>query len=180
MECGLHFPHSVKKKDSQRPVVRNLSSFLTDVIRNLLWLVFTLMINSSYFLIIAPGLQYLHTDCNPRIIHRDVKSNNILLDENMVAKVADFGISKQAPEGVFSGVDTLLKGTVGYLDLAYEIDLIYALYSFSFSNSSSSSFSNSLLSLIIVRKGSGEGNIDLPSLSQCNPRDCGSTEIQPI
>lgn len=64
----------------------------------------------------AAGLEYLHTDCNPRIIHRDVKSSNILLDENMVAKVADFGISKEAPEGIFSGVDTLLKGTPGYFD----------------------------------------------------------------
>ncbi|CAM6129476.1 unnamed protein product [Calypogeia fissa] len=67
----------------------------------------------------AKGLEYLHTDCHPRIIHRDVKSSNILLDENMVAKVADFGISKQAPEGIFTGVDTLLKGTIGYLDPAY-------------------------------------------------------------
>jgi serine/threonine protein kinase len=66
------------------------------------------------------GLEYLHTDCKPRIIHRDVKSSNILLDENMVAKVADFGISKQAPEGLFSGVDTLLKGTPGYFDPEYE------------------------------------------------------------
>ncbi|CAM6084008.1 unnamed protein product [Calypogeia fissa] len=69
----------------------------------------------------AKGLQYLHTDCHPRIIHRDVKSSNILLDENMVAKVADFGISKQAPEGVFSGVETLLKGTFGYFDPEYFI-----------------------------------------------------------
>ncbi|CAM6092671.1 unnamed protein product [Calypogeia fissa] len=67
----------------------------------------------------AKGLEYLHTDCQPRIIHRDIKSSNILLDENMVAKVADFGISKQAPEGAFSGVETLLKGTMGYFDPEY-------------------------------------------------------------
>ncbi|CAM6118487.1 unnamed protein product [Calypogeia fissa] len=67
----------------------------------------------------AKGLDYLHTDCQPRIIHRDVKSSNILLDENMVAKVADFGISKQAPEGASSGVETVLKGTMGYFDPEY-------------------------------------------------------------
>ncbi|CAM6099709.1 unnamed protein product [Calypogeia fissa] len=67
----------------------------------------------------AKGLEYLHIDCQPQIIHRDVKSSNILLDENMVAKVADFGISKEAPEGAFSGVDTLLKGTIGYVDPVY-------------------------------------------------------------
>ncbi|CAM6113119.1 unnamed protein product [Calypogeia fissa] len=67
----------------------------------------------------ARGLEYLHTDCQPRIIHRDVKSSNILLDDNMIAKVADFGISKQAPEGMFTSVDTLLKGTFGYMDPEY-------------------------------------------------------------
>jgi serine/threonine protein kinase len=50
-----------------------------------------------------------------------VKTSNILIDENMVAKVADFGISKQTPEGIFSGVDTLLKGTPGYFDPEYFI-----------------------------------------------------------
>ncbi|CAM6085411.1 unnamed protein product [Calypogeia fissa] len=69
----------------------------------------------------ARGIEYLHTECNPRIIHRDVKSSNILLDKNMVAKVCDFGISKQTPEGIFSGVDTLLKGTLGYFDPEYFI-----------------------------------------------------------
>ncbi|CAM6085412.1 unnamed protein product [Calypogeia fissa] len=69
----------------------------------------------------ARGIEYLHTDCNPRIIHRDVKSSNILIDENMVAKVCDFGISKQTPEGIFSSVDTLLKGTPGYFDPEYFI-----------------------------------------------------------
>ncbi|CAM6111360.1 unnamed protein product [Calypogeia fissa] len=69
----------------------------------------------------ARGIEYLHTDCNPRIIHRDVKSSNILIDENMVAKVCDFGISKQTPEVILSGVDTLLKGTPGYFDPEYFI-----------------------------------------------------------
>ncbi|KAK3021141.1 hypothetical protein RJ639_045914 [Escallonia herrerae] len=42
----------------------------------------------------AEGLAYLHHDCKPRIIHRDIKSNNILLDENFEAHVGDFGLAK--------------------------------------------------------------------------------------
>ncbi|KAE8720513.1 LRR receptor-like serine/threonine-protein kinase ERECTA [Hibiscus syriacus] len=45
----------------------------------------------------AQGLAYLHHDCNPRIIHRDVKSSNILLDENFEAHLSDFGIAKCMP-----------------------------------------------------------------------------------
>lgn len=42
----------------------------------------------------AKGLAYLHHDCSPRIIHRDIKSSNILLDGNLEARVSDFGRAK--------------------------------------------------------------------------------------
>lgn len=42
----------------------------------------------------AEGLRYLHSDCKPKVIHRDIKSNNILLDEMMEARVGDFGLAK--------------------------------------------------------------------------------------
>ena len=61
----------------------------------------------------ARGIAYLHSEANPPIIHRDIKSNNILLDEKLVAKVADFGLSKLAPvdEGG-APISTQVKGTL--------------------------------------------------------------------
>jgi len=61
------------------------------------------------------GIEYLHTGCVPVVIHRDLKSSNILLDKHMKAKVSDFGLSKLAVDGV-SHVSSIVRGTVGYLD----------------------------------------------------------------
>ncbi|MQL93226.1 hypothetical protein Taro_025867, partial [Colocasia esculenta] len=61
---------------------------------------------------ISRGLAYLHELADPPIIHRDVKSNNILLDDCLNAKIADFGLCKPMSDGLQDHVTTQVKGTM--------------------------------------------------------------------
>lgn len=67
----------------------------------------------------ARGIEYLHGYACPPVIHRDIKSSNILIDEEHNARVADFGLSLLGPANSSSPLAELPAGTLGYLDPEY-------------------------------------------------------------
>ncbi|XP_078159695.1 putative serine/threonine-protein kinase-like protein CCR3 [Carex rostrata] len=70
----------------------------------------------------ARGIEYLHRHCEPPIIHRDIKSSNILLDENWVAKISDFGLAVFGPEQGHDRVNVAtVTGTPGYMDPDFNV-----------------------------------------------------------
>lgn len=62
----------------------------------------------------AKGMEYLHNTANPPVIYRDMKSSNILLDEDYNPKLSDFGLAKLGPLGGDVHVSTRVMGTYGY------------------------------------------------------------------
>lgn len=98
----------------------------------------------------AKGLCYLHHDCCPLIVHRDVKSNNILLDSNFEAHVADFGLAKFLQDSGTSECMSAIAGSYGYIAPEYAYTLKVD------EKSDVYSFGVVLLELITGRKPVGE------------------------
>ncbi len=70
---------------------------------------------------VAQGLEYLHRHAHPTLVHRDIKSSNILFDDDMQAKIADFGLSKALIADKDSTISNRVCGTPGYVDPCYLI-----------------------------------------------------------
>ncbi|CAN6545246.1 unnamed protein product [Malus baccata var. baccata] len=66
---------------------------------------------------VAQGLSYLHHDCHPPVIHRDIKSNNILLDANLDARIADFGLARMMVRK--NETVSMVAGSYGYIAPEY-------------------------------------------------------------
>lgn len=124
----------------------------------------------------ARGLCYLHHDCSPLIIHRDVKSNNILLDSDFEAHVADFGLAKFLQDAGASECMSSVAGSYGYIapEYAYTLKVDH--------KSDVYSFGVVLLELIAGRKPVGEfgDGVDIvrwvrkTTSELCQPSDAAS------
>ncbi|KAE8662603.1 Leucine-rich repeat receptor-like protein kinase PXL1 [Hibiscus syriacus] len=81
---------------------------------------------------VAQGLNYLHHDCHPPVIHRDIKSNNILLDSNLEARIADFGLARMMVHK--NETVSMVAGSYGYIAPEYgytlKVDEKIDIYSF--------------------------------------------------
>ncbi|KAL0387232.1 UNVERIFIED_CONTAM: Leucine-rich repeat receptor-like serine/threonine-protein kinase BAM1 [Sesamum radiatum] len=124
----------------------------------------------------AKGLCYLHHDCSPLIVHRDVKSNNILLNSSFEAHVADFGLAKFLVDGGASQCMSAIAGSYGYIAPEYAYTLRVD------EKSDVYSFGVVLLELITGRRPVGgefgEG-VDIVQWTKCST-DCRREEVTRI
>ncbi|XP_057977952.1 leucine-rich repeat receptor-like serine/threonine-protein kinase BAM3 [Malania oleifera] len=123
----------------------------------------------------AKGLCYLHHDCSPLILHRDVKSNNILLDSTFEAHVADFGLAKFLLDGGASECMSAVAGSYGYIAPEYAYTLRID------EKSDVYSFGVVLLELITGRRpvGGFEEGVDLAQWTKITT-NCRKEEVTKI
>ncbi|XP_044374518.1 probable LRR receptor-like serine/threonine-protein kinase At4g29180 [Triticum aestivum] len=137
----------------------------------------------------AHGLEYLHKSCSPPLIHRDVKTGNILLTTNLQAKLSDFGLTRAFSNEMVTHMTTRPAGTLGYLDPEY--------YATSHLSEKSDVYSFGVVLLVLItgqraiitisdternnitiwaRHGLSEGDID----SMIDPRIRGDCDINSV
>ncbi|KAK6143771.1 hypothetical protein DH2020_024119 [Rehmannia glutinosa] len=124
----------------------------------------------------AKGMCYLHHDCSPLIVHRDVKSNNILLNSSFEAHVADFGLAKFLVDGGASQCMSAIAGSYGYIAPEYAYTLRVD------EKSDVYSFGVVLLELVTGRRPVGgefgEG-VDIVQWTKCST-NCSREEVTRI
>ncbi|XP_047981318.1 leucine-rich repeat receptor-like serine/threonine-protein kinase BAM1 [Salvia hispanica] len=123
----------------------------------------------------AKGLCYLHHDCSPLIVHRDVKSNNILLNSNFEAHVADFGLAKFLVDGAASQCMSAIAGSYGYIAPEYAYTLRVD------EKSDVYSFGVVVLELVTGRRPVGEfgEGVDIVQWVKCSTK-CRKEEVSRI